>query len=154
MESINKNVHYIVQIKSGPNWGNSAQQNRLEDNLRKSVSLTEQQSKGVKAQAVLGICYGKTRTKILRGYLKVVGQNFWYFISENRHLYTEIIKPIGFRAREHNENYMSNKAEAANRLTKEFLDKFCHPSGAINWNKLVESTCGNYDLDRFELSSQ
>lgn len=30
-----------------------------------------------------------------------------------------------------------------------FIDEYCRPSGAIDWDKLVEAACGNYDLDRF-----
>ncbi|MCP4361921.1 MAG: hypothetical protein GY796_28245, partial [Chloroflexi bacterium] len=45
------------------------------------------------------------RTSYLRGYLKVVGQNFWYLISENKDLYTDIIEPIGYRAKQHNEAF-------------------------------------------------
>ncbi len=100
-------------------------------------------------QSVLGICYGKTRTGFVRGYLKVVGQNFWYLISENKDLYTDIIDPIGYKAKEHNEAFLIEKGKAINRLTKSFLDEFCDDAGAINWTKLVSLTCGNYDLSKF-----
>ncbi|NPV76357.1 MAG: hypothetical protein HPY59_08260 [Anaerolineae bacterium] len=33
------------------------------------------------------------------GYLKVVGQNFWTFISGNQQLYAELIEPVGYRAK-------------------------------------------------------
>lgn len=36
-----------------------------------------------------------------------------------------------------------------NRLTKQFIDRFCTPDGAIDWVKLVEFNSGNYDLDKF-----
>ena len=149
LEFINQGVHYIVSIKSGPNWGNASQQNQLEDDLKTAVGRVRQGDMRANVQSVLGICYGRTRTNFLRGYLKVVGQNFWYFISENRELYTEIVDPIGYRAKEHNEQYMARKAEAANRITRDFIGEYCHPSGAIDWSKLVEATCGNYDLDKF-----
>ena len=151
LEFVNRGVHHIVQIKSGPNWGNSSQQNQLQTNLIAAVSQAKRRNKDRQVLAVLGICYGKTRTNFLRGYLKVVGQNFWYFISEDRHLYTEIIEPIGYRAREHNERYLCSRAAAINKMTKEFLDDFCRTSGAIDWNRLIEATCGNYDLDRYSL---
>ena len=149
LEFVSEGVHHIVQIKSGPNWGNSSQQNQLQTDLKAAVSQAKQKNPERDVLAVLGICYGKTRTNFLRGYLKVVGQNFWYFISENTRLYTEIVEPVGYRAREHNERYLHSKAEAVNKLTREFLDDFCYPTGAIDWNKLVETTCGNYDLDRY-----
>ncbi len=149
LEFINKGVHYVVSVKSGPNWGNSDQQNRLENNLRTAVIRVQQGDMRANVRAVLGICYGRTRTNYLRGYLKVVGQNFWYFISEDMDLYTDIVEPIGYRAKEHNEQYEIKKAEAANRITKDFIDEYCQPSGAIDWPKLVKASCGNYDLDTF-----
>ena len=100
-------------------------------------------------QPVLGICYGKTRTRYLRGYLKVVGQNFWYLISEDKDLYTDIIEPIGYRAKEHNDTFREGKARVTNRFTKKFIEGFCTDSGAIDWVKLVEFNSGNYDLDKF-----
>jgi len=83
----------------------------------------------------------------LHGYLKVVGQNFWYFISDNKELYKEIIEPIGYRAREHNESFTQEKARVVNRFTKRFIDEYCHQTGDINWDKLVEYNSGNIDLD-------
>lgn len=149
LEFINKGVHYVVSVKSGPNWGNADQQNRLENNLRTALIRVQQGDMRANVRAVLGICYGRTRTNYLRGYLKVVGQNFWYFISEDMDLYTDIVEPIGYRAKEHNEQYEIKKAEAANRITKDFIDEYCQPSGAIDWPKLVKASCGNYDLDTF-----
>ncbi len=149
LEFMNRGVHYVVSIKSGPNWGNASQQNQLEENLKTAVRRVKQGDMRANVQSVLGICYGRTRTGFLRGYLKVVGQNFWYFISENKDLYTEIIDPIGYRAKEHNQQYMARKAEAANRITRDFVDEYCHSSGAIDWPKLVKVSCGNYDLDKF-----
>jgi len=79
----------------------------------------------------------------------VVGQNFWYLISENRDLYTDIIEPIGYRAKEHNESFAFERSRVVNRFTKEFIDRFCDATGAIDWVRLVEFNSGNYDLDRF-----
>ncbi len=150
LEFFNRSIHYIVSVKSGPSWGNSAQHNELEQNLKTAVMRVRQSRSGINIQSVLGICYGKTRTAHMkRGYLKVVGQNFWYLVSENRDLYTDIIKPIGYRAKEHNELYALGKGRLTNRLTKNFIDGFCDQSGAIDWLKLIQFTSGNYDLDRF-----
>ena len=72
---------------------------------------------GPNVQPTLGICYGKTRTSYMRaGYLKVVGQNFWSLISENKDLYTDIIEPIGYRAKERNESFCAERAKVVNRL--------------------------------------
>ena len=149
LEFSNEGVHYLVSVKSGPSWGNASQQDQLERNLRDGVARLRQRRPNANVQSVLGICYGRVRTTHLRGYLKLVGQNFWYFISEDKDLYTDIIEPIGYRAKEHNEEYEHNKAQVANLLTAAFIKDFCHPSGAIDWPRLVHAACGNYDLDKF-----
>ena len=150
LEFFNNSVHYVVSVKSGPSWGNSSQQNQLEQNLKDAVRRLRQSRRGLNVQPVLGICYGKIRTAhTSRGYLKVVGQNFWYLISENKELYTDIIEPIGYRAKEHNEDFALERGKLATRLTKAFIDGYCDPSGAIDWLKLVRHTSGNYDMDKF-----
>lgn len=121
----------------------------LEQDLKNAVIRVKQSRRGANVQPVLGICYGKTRTTYIRGYLKVVGQNFWYLISENKDLYTDIIEPIGYRAREHNEAFFQEKSRVVNRFTKLFIDRFCDDTGAIDWKRLVEFNSGNYDLDEF-----
>jgi hypothetical protein len=149
LEFFNNGIHYVVSIKSGTNWGNSSQQNRLEQDLKNAVTRVKQSRRGANVQPVLGICYGKTRTSFVRGYLKVVGQNFWYLISEDKSLHTDIVEPIGYRAKEHNEGFLLEKSKVVNRFTGLFIERFCDPTGAIDWAKLVQANSGNYDLDSF-----
>ena len=149
LEFINKGAHYIVSVKSGPSWGNSSQQDKLEQDLKNAVIRVKQSKRGINVQPVLGICYGKTKTTYLRGYMKVVGQNFWYLISENQNLYTDIIEPVGFRAKEHNETFLVEKSKVTNRFAREFIERFCDSNGAISWIKLVEFNSGNFDMDKF-----
>ena len=149
LEFFNNNVHHIVSIKSGTNWGSSSQHSKLEEDLRTAVARVKQSSVSTNVQPIVGICYGKTKTSYVRGYLKVVGQNFWHFISQNKDLYTDIIEPIGHRAKEHNENISSEKSRVVHLFTKKFIDRFCEPTGAIDWTRLVESNSGNFDLDKF-----
>jgi len=149
LEFDNQGIHYIVSVKSGPNWGNSSQQSKLADDLLKAVNRVKQSQHGINVQSILGICYGKTRTNYLRGYLKVVGQNFWYLISENENLYTDIIEPVGYHAKEHNDAFIKEKARVENKISGEFIDGFCDQDSAIDWVKLVEFNSGNFDLDNF-----
>jgi hypothetical protein len=149
LEFFNRGIHYVVSIKSGTNWGNSSQQDKLEDNLKKAVARVKQSRRGINVQSVLGICYGKTRTGYVRGYLKVVGQNFWYLISENKDLYTDIIEPIGYKAKKHNDAFYKEKSRVINKFTKLFIDEYCDNQGNINWIKIVEFNSQNYDLDKF-----
>ena len=70
-------------------------------------------------------------------------------ISENRELYTDIIEPVGYRAKENNETFLREKSKVVNRFTRAFVNEFCDSSGAINWVKLVEFNSGNYDLGKY-----
>jgi hypothetical protein len=147
IEFLNNGVLYLVSIKSGPNWGNSSQQNEQQQNLQTAVRVLKQTNHKLNVQPVLGICYGKTRTTFLRGYMKVVGQNFWYLISENENLYTDIVEPLGYRAKQHNDAYFRQKARVVNSFTKEFMQEFCN-NGLIDWKKIVQFNSGNLDLNR------
>ncbi len=150
LEFIHNNTHYVVSIKSGTNWGNSSQHAKLAQDLNNAVNRIKQSRSAFKVESVLGICYGKVRTNYHKsGYLKAVGQNFWYLISEDKNLYTDIIEPIGYRAREHNERFSEQRDQITNRFTKEFIGRFCDEDGAINWQALVEYNSGNYDLNAF-----
>jgi hypothetical protein len=149
LEFFNSGTHFIVSVKSGTKWGNSSQQKKLEQDLRDAAARVKQARRSINVQPVLGICYGRTRTNYVRGYLKVVGQNFWYLISEDKNLYTDIIEPIGYQAKDYNEAFADAKDRTKNLLTKRFLEEFFDSSGAIDWAKLVKFNSGNYDLDKF-----
>jgi len=76
LEFVNKGTHYLVSVKSGPNWGNSSQQKKQELDFQNAVKVLKQSRHKLNVEPVLGICYGKIKTSYVRGYLKVVGQNF------------------------------------------------------------------------------
>lgn len=142
-------TYYLITIKSGPNWGNSSQHKKLVDDLRDAEKRLKQSKHISNVQSVLGICYGKTKTIFHKdGYLKIVGQNFWSFISDNKDLYIDIIEPIGYRAKEHNDQYNKERDGITNKLVKLFIEKFCDENGIINWIKVVKSNSENFDLDK------
>jgi hypothetical protein len=145
LEFENQGTIYLVSVKSGPNWGNSSQQKKQEADFQNAVRVLKQSRHTVNVLPVLGICYGKVKTSHLRGYLKVVGQNFWYLISDDENLYTDIIEPLGHRAKQHNTKFLKQKSKIINLFTLQFLADFCD-QGFINWKKLVEFNSGNLDL--------
>ncbi len=59
LEFFNRGIHYVVSIKSGPNWGNNSQQDKLEQDLKTAVVRVKQANRKANVQPVLGICYGK-----------------------------------------------------------------------------------------------
>ena len=143
LEYVKENIHYIISIKSGPNWGNNSQQKMLEENFKLALKVLRQSRSSLHIEPILGICYGKTKTNMWRGIAqKIVGQNFWYHISENKNLYIDIIEPLGYKAKEHNEKFLKEKERLVNLFTQEFIQDFCD-KGAINWESLVEFNSGN-----------
>lgn len=129
---------YIVSIKSGPNWGNASQIKKMRDNFRKAKVVLRQNGTIRDVVAVNGCCYGKERTEDKGDYLKICGQNFWTLISGNPDLYTEIIEPIGHKAKERNEDFQTEYGKVINRFTLEFIQDFCDPDGQIDWMKIVQ----------------
>jgi hypothetical protein len=142
LEFTKGDVVYLVSIKSGVNWGNSSQYAALRDRFKKAVQVLKQ-SKSVKAvQPVLASCYGRRKTVDTGEYLRICGQEFWYFISGNQNLYTDIIEPLGHQAKQRNQRYEEELAAVINKFTSEFSSDFCR-DGRIDWNELVRFNSGN-----------
>ena len=132
------NIRYIVSIKSGPNWGNSSQVAKLRDNFRKAKRILGTNTLSANVVAVNGCCYGRDRTPNKGDYLKLCGQKFWAFISGNDNLYTDIIEPLGHRAKEKNDQFLEEYIKVINKFTSEFIGKFCDVEGNMLWEEIVK----------------
>ncbi len=143
LEFENNSIKYLVAIKSGPNWGNSSQLKKMQTDFRKAKKVLGTNAIKQNVIAVNGCCYGKDSKPDKGEYLKLCGQNFWEFISGDKELYTEIIEPLGHKAKEKNELFWEAYSDILNKFTFEFGNKFCEPSGKINWVKLVEFNSKN-----------
>lgn len=135
----NEGKVYIVEIKSGPNWGNSSQIKKMLLNFERAKEILQERYHGLEIIAVNGCSYGIEPNPVQRGgaYLKLCGQDFWRFISNNDHLYTEIIEPLSHQAKQHNDAFHEAYAMIVNRFTLEFGQEYCLPNGLIDWEKLV-----------------
>ena len=131
------NIRYIVSIKSGPNWGNSSQIAKMRDNFRQAKRILGRNTSSTNVVAVNGCCYGKDRVPNKGDYFKLCGQRFWEFISGDGDLYTDIIEPLGHRAKEKNEQFNLEYAKVFNRFTGEFITEFCDADGNIRWEDIV-----------------
>ena len=127
-------VYYIVEIKSGPNWGNSSQILKMQQNFATAKAALAPK----KVVAINGCCYGKDQQPEKDGYLKLCGQRFWEFLSEDPEFYTHIIEPIGYKAKEKNEAFSKTYGRILNLFTAAFVKDFCSDIGAIDWIKLLE----------------
>ncbi len=71
---------------------------------------------------VNGCCYGrdnKPRKFPKKGtdYLKLCGQRFWEFISNDTTLYTEIVGPLGHKSKEKNDDFVESYSKMINKFT-------------------------------------
>ena len=137
------NIRYIVSIKSGPNWGNSSQIAKMMDNFGKAKRILRTNTSLINVIAVNGCCYGKNQVQDKGDYLKLCGQRFWEFISGDEDLYTEIIGPLGHRAKEKNEQFSLEYAKVLSKFTGEFITKFCDADGSIRWEDVVRLNSGS-----------
>lgn len=137
LEFEKENKIFIVEIKAGWNWGNSSQIKQLKINFDNAKKILQQKySKDI--IAVNGCCFGIDNKPEKKGYFKLCGQRFWEFISGNENLYIDIIKPIGYKAKQKNEAFLESYARIVNKLTFEFSKDFCDSDGRINWEKLIK----------------
>ncbi len=136
------NIRYILTIKSGPNWGNSSQIAKMKADFRTAMRTLRTSNSKIQIVAVNGCCYGKDNVPDKGDYFKYCGQRFWEFISGNENLYTDLIEPLGHKARERNDEFMLSYSSMINKFTKEFIDDFCKESGEIDWDKLVKFNSG------------
>lgn len=141
LEFTKENVRYIVSIKSGPKWGNSGQITNLENNFRKAKKILRTNSDQEYISAVNGCCYGKYGQggAYDKGhYIKICGQDFWYFISGDEDFYQDIIEPLGHKAKENNDLFDVEYGKVINKFNMKFMNDFCDEDGTIKWNDLVE----------------
>ncbi len=138
-------TRYVVAIKSGPNWGNSSQYNAMKNDFKNALKVLRQSQQTGNIRVVLGICYGKAKPVDNGEYLRAEGQAFWEFISGDKNLYIDLIHPLGYEAKHHNDIYLKARELAFNRLTRELLLDFCNESGEIDWPKLLQFNSGNLD---------
>ncbi len=136
------NVRYLVSIKSGPDWGNDSQIKKMIDHFDTARKILKTSGAKVNVQAINGCCYGRTTKqnsyKQKGDYYKYCGQAFWEFISGDENLYKEIVSPLGYLAKENNEQYLESYARKINLFTRELANDFFKPNGDIDWNKLLE----------------
>jgi hypothetical protein len=130
-------IRNIVTIKSGPNWGNSSQIAKMISDFKTAKKTLRTSNSQIMVNAVNGCCYGKDSSPDKGEYFKYCGQQFWHFISGDLSLYTEIIEPLGHKAKENNDEFLKSYALMINKFTREFTNTYCKASGEIDWELLV-----------------
>jgi len=130
-------IRNIITIKSGPNWGNSSQIAKMASDFKTAKKTLRTGNSKLSIVAVNGCCYGRDNQPDKGDYYKYCGQKFWEFISGDPNLYTELIEPLGHKAKERNDDFIKSYSQMINKFIKEFTADFCDKNGAIDWDKLV-----------------
>jgi len=112
------------------------------DAFKKAKRIRKTNVAGGKVVAVNGCCYGKDDRPDKGDYLKLCGQRFWEFISGEPNLYTDLIEPLGHRAKEKNEEFQGQYDQVIERFTQQFKKEYCDPQGAILWEEIVRFNSG------------
>ncbi len=137
LEFTRNGKYYLVTIKSGPSWGNSRQIAGMRKDFLKAKRILRTSGHKSELIAVNGCCYGRDNNPDKGDYLKYCGQKFWEFISGDSKLYTDLIEPLGHKAKERNEEFEKEHAKIVNVFTQEFCTKFC-ADGLIDWEVLIK----------------
>ncbi|MBK9406032.1 MAG: cytosolic protein [Ignavibacteria bacterium] len=135
-------IRYIVAVKSGPNWANSRQLAEMKTSFKTAIKTLRTSNSNLQVVAVNGCCYGCDNKPDKGDYYKFCGQTFWEFISGNINLFTEIVEPLGFKAKEKNDDFLKSYSKMLNKFTKEFTNEYCKNNGEIDWDKLVRFNSG------------
>lgn len=134
-------IRYLIDIKSGPNWGNSSQIAKMEDNFKKARRTLQTSGGDVNVQFINGCCYGVDDKPERGGYLKLCGQRFWLLITGDSDFYLKIIEPLGYQARERSEAFQELFTKKLISFTSVFHESFV-VNGTINWSKLITANSG------------
>ena len=127
----------IVNIKSGPNWGNKDQVAKMRSNFISAKKTLRTSNSQIIVVAINGCCYGKDSKPDKGDYFKFCGQLFWEYISGEENLFVDIIEPLGYHAQEKNEEFVNSYKRVLIKFTREFIDDFCTPQNEIDWEKIV-----------------
>ncbi|MBQ9773753.1 MAG: cytosolic protein [Clostridia bacterium] len=132
------NVRYIITIKSGPNWGNSGQIAKMKDCFRTAKKILRTQNSNMQIVSINGCCYGVDNKPDKGDYFKYCGQRFWQFISGDDEFYLDIIEPLGYKAKQRNDDFYKEYSKVLNQFTRTFSIDFCKEDGSIDWEKIVK----------------
>jgi len=134
----------VISVKSGPNWGNSSQMQKLQQdfNTARAVFMNKKLKKHFRA--LLGHCYGRKwgEPTAKRVYSVRSGQAFWEEITGDPDFYLKLIRLMKDHPIQHRIEFEKAWNQAVNRFTGGFLNDFATPEGTIDWEKIAEFNSG------------
>jgi len=124
----------LIQVKSGPNWGNSSQRKKLVDNFNSARRRLG--ASGLSVRCIEGICYGSRQEKHYGTHTALTGAAFWEDISDWNGTHLAIGGRLGMHA--------GNGLNEPKDLARDKMVDFLRQHGAAKENKV--NWKGMFDL--------
>jgi len=140
----NEDQYTVISVKSGPNWGNSSQMAKLQQDFMTAHRVYANKKIKKEFRALLGHCYGRKNTEPSgsRIYSSRSGQAFWQEITGDADFHVKLIQAMKNHPIENRVVYKQAWDHAVNRFEREFLTDFARDDGSIDWEKLVRFNSG------------
>ncbi len=125
----------IVQIKSGVNWGNSAQHQAQKAAFNTATRILRQGSHNPHVRCVEGCSYGRSEVRDMGTHYRIVGSDFWEEISGWDGTADAVLELLG----KHASNGLNEARAAANYRMVEYLkcEGIVGPDDRILWDRLL-----------------
>jgi hypothetical protein len=114
----------------------------MKTNFKTAKQTLRTSNSNLHVRAINGCCYGRDTRPDKGDYYKYCGQEFWTFISGDENLYLDIIEPLGYKARERNDEFQKSYNQMITLFIQQFIDEYCDENGSINWQKIVRLNAG------------
>lgn len=141
LEFEREGVLHLVTIKSGPNWHNASQLAKLRVDFQKARRTLNTNAARREARCINGCCYGRI-SKDYGDFEKICGEAFWTLISGEPDLFVDIVEPLGFEAKRHNDGFEQQYGQVRTKFTAQFIEQYCDKNFAIDWNRIVRLNSG------------
>ena len=128
----------IVQVKSGPNWGNSSQHGALRAAFTKATQTLRQSD--LLVVCIEGISYGKTERRDLGTHIRYTGDAFWEEISGHPRTAENVMEVIGTHA---GNGLLDVRAETHSNMVDYLNETEIAVSDEIDWDRLLSTVMGN-----------
>ena len=127
----------LVQVKSGPNWGNSMQRDSLIRAFNAANTVLRQG--GLTPVCIEGISYGKSERRDLGTHLRLTGDEFWDEISNSQGTGLNVMRLIG----EHAGNGLYDlRAQAKVAMVRYLHETGIAVNGEMHWERLLALVMG------------
>jgi hypothetical protein len=139
-----EDAYTVISVKSGPNWGNSSQMVKQQQDFQKAYNVFQNKKLKKHFRALLGHCYGTKYSEPSgkQTYSVRSGQAFWRELTGDPDFYLTLIRLMENYPKQHRLRYEAEWIKAVNRFTGEFITEFCAEDGAIDWEKLAAFNSG------------